>query len=243
MTKLIFVDVGSHEAQEFQALFLHGRRQYFHHWVKHLNRIRRAGGEACNRACYKTLLSDADFLKAHRSDVAYILVEPNARLCALETYRAADLTCNFALAAEPKVAALNRLFYSSQDRMGQGSSLFVEKPNVDTADFDWVLTIDPHRFAKEIAKAYSGDDKTTKIILRINNEGAEDDVIKAFHTVFGDRLVAVMGSLSDVEKVKGAEALDGLYRYIADAGIPFIPLHSDFATWPKAIAFVRSQLA
>jgi hypothetical protein len=73
------------------------------------------------------------------------------------------------------------------------------------------------------------------VVLRLNNEGAEVDVIHAFHTVFGDRLKAVMGSLSDVAKVKGEAALGELHRFLQDRGIPFLPFHSDFQTWPAAV--------
>ena len=44
-----------------------------------------------------------------------------------------------------------------------------------------------------------------QFVLSINNEGAEVDVIESFYKVLSDRLIGVLGSLSDVQKVHGEE--------------------------------------
>ncbi|QYK40558.1 MAG: hypothetical protein KF887_14175 [Paracoccaceae bacterium] len=80
------------------------------------------------------------------------------------------------------------------------------------------------------------------VVLRLNNEGAEAETIRAFRAVFGARLKAVMGSLNDVEKVRGAGALADLHAFMAGEGVPFLPFHSDFATWPAAAAHLRRLL-
>ncbi len=51
-----------------------------------------------------------------------------------------------------------------------------------------------------------------------------------------------MGSLSDVAKVKGKDALRDLYGFLEANGIPFLPLHSDFATWPAAAEMTLALL-
>ncbi len=43
-------------------------------------------------------------------------------------------------------------------------------------------------------------------------------------------------------KAKGPKALEGLHQFLKDAGIPFLPLHSDFATWPAAAETVLDLL-
>ncbi|WP_205123481.1 hypothetical protein [Marimonas lutisalis] len=240
-SKLIIVDVGTHMAQEYKALFAHSRYEYFRHWVTHLNRIRRAGGKAYKLSRFREFLVDTKWLKTRRRDVTYIMVEPNARLFALPVYRESDISFNIALSKEPNILSLRQLFLAGGELTGQGSSLFVEKPNVNTSEFDWVINVDAKHFADQVYKAI-GDEVTCPLLLRINNEGAEVEVIESFFERFGTRLVGVLGSLCDVEKVKGASALEQLYQFMNDRGIPFMPLHSDFATWPEAARFVRTMI-
>jgi|GEM_PF-1561820 len=234
--KLLFVDVGTHEAQEYMGLFGHGRLAYLRHWLRHRRRSRRQGKEALDRAGFARFLATTDRLKARRDRVIYVMVEPNARLFATDNYRKADIALNAALSADTRTASLLPLFLAESNPTGQGSSLFTEKPNVRPDEFDMVLNLDALHFAEilksSVAAHYGAADGP--VILRLNNEGAEVEVIRAFHQVFGPRLKAVMGSLSDVGKVKGEAALAGLYAFLKENGIPFLPLHSDFATWPAA---------
>lgn len=241
MTKLVIVDVGAHEAQEFKALFRLHFWNYFRNWLKHLNRVRRSGGNVCSLYRFTNLLSDAAWLKTERSSIYYILVEPNKRLFSLPIYAEADMCANVALASEFNKVTLRKLYFANNEKTGQGSSLFEEKPNVNLSDFDWVLSIDPEHFFLELVKkiANHGD---VNFILRLNNEGAEVEVIEAARKVFGGNLVGILGSLNDVEKVKGAAALQNLNKFISDQNIPFLPFHSDFATWPSALAFIRSAI-
>lgn len=234
--KLLFVDVGTHEAQEYMGLFGHGRLTYLRHWLRHRRRSRRQGKVAMDKAGFDRFMAMASRLKAQRKRVIYVMVEPNARLFAMDRYRQADIALNVALSADAAKASLMPLFLAESNPTGQGSSLFTEKPNVRPDEFDIVLNLDALQFAENlrdtIAAQYGAVDGP--VILRLNNEGAEVDVIRAFHQAFGPRLKAIMGSLSDVAKVKGADALSDLYAWMEAQGIPFLPLHSDFATWPAA---------
>lgn len=234
--KLLFVDVGTHEAQEYMGLFGHGRLTYLRHWLRHRRRSHRQGKVAMDKAGFDRFMAMASRLKALRKRVIYVMVEPNARLFAMDRYRQADIALNVALSADAAKASLMPLFLAESNPTGQGSSLFTEKPNVRPDEFDIVLNLDALQFAENlrdtIAAQYGAVDGP--VILRLNNEGAEVDVIRAFHQAFGPRLKAVMGSLSDVAKVKGTDALSDLYAWMEAQGIPFLPLHSDFATWPAA---------
>lgn len=234
--RMLFVDVGTHEAQEYMGLFGHGRLTYLRQWLRHRRRSRRQGKAALDWAGFSRFLQVADRLRALRQQVIYVMVEPNARLFAMERYRRADIALNIALSADARKASLMPLFLAESNPTGQGSSLFTEKPNVKAEEFDMVLNLDALHFAESLKMAMAAqyDAADGPVILRLNNEGAEVDVIQAFHQVFGPRLKAVMGSLSDVAKVKGEAALTDLYQFMEDAGIPFLPLHSDFATWPAA---------
>lgn len=99
-----------------------------------------------------------------------------------------------------------------------------------------LLNLDALHFAEILKSTVAAPYGTADgpVVLRLNNEGAKVEVIRAFQQVFGPRLKAVMGSLSDVGKVKGEAALAGLYAFLEANGSPFLPLHSDFSTWPAA---------
>ena len=189
-------------------------------------------------------MADADRLKALRPRVISVMVEPNARLFEMDRYRKADIALNAALSSDAHTASLMPLFLAESNPTGQGSSPFTEKPNVRPDEFDMVLNIDALHFAKALNGALATQYGSTDgpVVLSLNNEGAEVDVIHAFHQVFGPSLKAVMGSLSDVGKVKGPEALSALYAFMETEGIPFLPLHSDFATWPTAAEKTRALL-
>lgn len=234
--KLLFVDVGTHEAQEYMGLFGHGRLTYLRHWLRHRRRSRRQGKVAMDKAGFDRFLAMADRLKALRKRVIYVMVEPNARLFAMDRYRQADIALNVALSADAAKASLMPLFLAESNPTGQGSSLFTEKPNVRPDEFDIVLNLDALRFAESLRATLAAQYGTVDgpVVLRLNNEGAEVEVVRAFHQAFGPRLKAVMGSLSDVAKVKGPDALAELYSWMEAQGIPFLPLHSDFTTWPAA---------
>lgn len=242
--KLIFVDVGTHEGQEYNAIFGHGTVTYFRRWLRHCRHERRAGRNWPAFSGFKDFLGMVGRLQANRHSVAYVMVEPNARLFALPVYRNADLGCNIALADEPDVLSVRPLYLAQSNPMGQGSSLFTEKPNVEASQFDLVLSVDALHFAKQlkaaVAKMYDADD--APVILRLNNEGAEVDVIEAFYSVFGGRLQLVMGSLNDVIKVKGQSAYDDLMQSLDRRGIRFLPFHQNYATWPAAAEAIAKVL-
>lgn len=242
---LVFVDVGTHEAQEFAALFEHDRLTYLRRWLKSRRQAARAGSEKPTYLAFRKLLETVDGLRSKRHLIRYIMVEPNARLFSLPIYRKADLALNAALSSEKAGASLRPLFHAGDNPLGQGSSLFVEKPNVVTDQFDLVLCIDAKLFAEQLSRSLHqlNVPDNSPVVLRLNNEGAEVEVIQAFHDVFGLRLRLVMGSLNDVIKVKGQEAHDDLLAFLHDRGIQFVPFNSAYATWPKASDHLAELMA
>jgi len=240
---LCLVDVGTHMGQEYLALLGHGRLGYLRHYLRHRRRTRRKGLVPIPVAGFRAFLAAADALRRHRANIAYVMVEPNARLFALPVYRQADHAFNIALSSDPATASLLPLFLADGNPTGQGSSLFEAKPNVSLKDYDLVINLDTLHCARCVRANLSRQgNESGPVMLRNNNEGAEVDVIHAFHQVFGVRLRAVMGSLNDVAKVKGAAALGALHEFLAGRGIPFLPLHADFATWPPAVVHLNGLL-
>ncbi|PIE14073.1 MAG: hypothetical protein CSA70_02665 [Rhodobacterales bacterium] len=229
--------------QEYRALFgttaLGYRRQYLHHY----GHVLRKGGEKISFARCNQMIADAAYLRSRRADVTYVMIEPNPNLFARPIYREADIALCIALSDNPNAASLMKLYFANKDRTGQGSSLFEAKPNVSLDDYTTVINVNASHFARMIKDAYEAEHGTDYcVILRLNNEGAEVEVIKSFEATFGPRLEGVLGSLADVAKVHGQPELNAIYDFMKSKGIPFIPLYSAFTSWPDAIAFVRGKV-
>jgi hypothetical protein len=241
--KILFVDVGTHMAQEYAALFETRRRDFWWKFIKSRERAWKKGTPAMPRDTFDAMLGNAAWLQQQRDAFFYVMVEPNPHLFALPIYRRADLALNTALLTNAATTSLMPLFFSKGNRTGQGSSLFAAKPNVDTSDFQQVLALDALHFVQMMKVMFDEQTKggDYRVILRLNNEGAEVEVIKAFEGVFGSRLVAVLGSLLDVGKVKGQAELDALYAFMAGKDIPFLPLSPVFATWAPAMTLIRER--
>jgi hypothetical protein len=234
-----YVDVGTHCGQEYSALFEAPLSRLMINFLLYKFRSARKGQSSQNWSSIKDFIRNSVYLRTQRRSMHCIFIEPNHRLCALPIYQKADTVFNIALSSNSEAASIMPLYFSDSDKLGQGSSLFESKPNIKISEFDYVVNLDAEHFAKQLKllfKACSLSDY--RVVLRINNEGAETEVIEAFSAIFGDRLAGVMGSLADVAKVKDQGALDSLMRFMNEKGIPFIPFHSNIATWLEASRFL-----
>ena len=243
MTKLLFVDVGTHKGQEYRAIFETSKWNYFKRFVNQRSMASRRKEEPLSISGFKKLIANASFLRSRRSDIHYVMVEPNSKIFCLPIYQSADLALCVSLSKNEKSASLARLYFANGDNTGQGSSLFESKPNVSLEDYSSVLNLDPTSFASMLKDHFEKEHGSSyQVVLRINNEGAEVDVIESFYQVFSDRLIGVLGSLSDVQKVHGEEQLSALYSYMKQNDIEFVPLFSAFCSWPNAMSFLCNKL-
>lgn len=241
--KTFYIDVGTHNAQEYSAIFELSYSYLFTKYVRHRVRSYRKRREALSWRSFLELVKNIKLLRSVRSSFYCIFIEPNRRLCALPQYRKANAVFNIAISASQQTISFLPLYFSNADKLGQGSSLFKSKPNVNTDDFEYVLNIDARTFALELKKLASEMcSDSYQVVLRINNEGAEVEVIQEFHSIFQEKLVGVMGSLADVAKVKSFADLDNLMAFMKTQRIPFTPLHSDFLSWPAACRFLSSTI-
>ena len=192
---------------------------------------------------FKELIANSSFLRSRRREIYYVMVEPNSKIFCLPIYQSADMALCVALSKNEKSASLARLYFANGDNTGEGSSLFETKPNVKLEDYSSVLNLDPTLFANMLKDHFEEEHGSDyQVVLRINNEGAEVDVIESFYQVFSDRLIGVLGSLADVQKVHGEEQLSALYHYMKQNDIEFIPLYSAFSSWPNAMSFLCDKL-
>jgi hypothetical protein len=239
MSKLLFVDVGTHKGQEYRAIFQTSRWSYFKRFLNQRFMASRRKEEPLSISGFNRLLSNSSYLRSHRKDIHYVMVEPNSKLFCLPIYQCADLALCVALSKNAKSTSLARLYFANGDNTGEGSSLFETKPNVSTKDYSAVLNLDPTSFATMLKDYFENEyGSDYQVVLRINNEGAEVAVIESFYQVFSGRLIGILGSLADVQKVHGEKALTELYTYMKQNNVEFVPLFSAFSSWPKAINFL-----
>lgn len=243
MVKLLFVDVGTHKGQEYRAIFETSKWSYFRRFIDQRFMASRRKEEPLSINGFKKLLSNSSFLRSRRNDFYYVMVEPNSKLFCLPIYQSANLSLCVSLSANEKSASLMRLYFANGDKTGEGSSLFETKPNVNLRDYSSVLNLDPSSFASMLKTHFEDEHGSDyRVVLRINNEGAEVAVIESFYEVFSHRLIGVLGSLADVQKVHGEGELSALYRYMKQNDIEFVPLFSAFSSWPNAMNFLCNKL-
>lgn len=242
--KIIIVDIGTHRAQEFGALFIVRHLPFFIRVLRHrIGCFLRREEFLLSVENIKRYLSAQKELKNHRADFFYIMVEPNPHLFQLPIYTQSDAAFNIALSNDAAVSSIVPLYLVNGDLFGQGSSLFTEKPNVDTGKSLMVLNLDVEHFARQLKASFdiqfSGD---YALALRINNEGAESDAIMAFEKVFADKFRLVLGSLKDVIAVKGEQEMKNLEDFMQHKEIQFIPFHSRVSTWEPAARALLSVM-
>ena len=84
--------------------------------------------------------------------------------------------------------------------------------------------------------------KNSKIIIRLNCEGMEDEIIYDFKKFIPKRLIGIMGSLKDVKSIKGNKEYSQLLEFIDNEEIKFVPFSDDIDTWGKAHSYLFSFL-
>jgi len=241
---VFYVDIGTHRAQEYIGMFGLSSSALAFKLLRHNIRCLRKRAPLIPLINCSKMVRNNRELRRKRSFFYCIFVEPNRRLCSSPVYSLANSVFNLAISADVAKASLAPLYFSNSDRLGQGSSLFLAKPNIDSSDYEYVVNMDAVHFAEQLLGMFDviSSGSPFRVVLRVNNEGAEVEVVEAFYRVFGSRLVGVMGSLADVIKVKSQDALNHLMSNLASWNVPFIPLHSNIETWLSASDFLSAAV-
>ena len=179
--------------------------------------------------------------KKSREKFHLISIEPNYRLFSHRIYSMIDDLFPLAVGdTKGQDIELRKLFHANRDIYSQGSSIYSNKPNVNVDHFYHVACIRPDTLVKEISKLPALKD--LPIIIRINCEGFEDELIREFINIFGDRVLLVLGSLDDVGRIKGEECQLKLLEYIRSKKIDFIKFSEDQYSWLESHNSILSFL-
>ena len=235
MRKLVYIDVGTHQGQEFKSIF--GKNSYFYSKIilSSIKNFFLFGKVILPFRSFIELLMYRTQLRKAQNDFLFYFVEANPLvICRNSVYFLAHGVFSLALTKKQQDAKIERLFLVGGDRTGQGSSIFLGKSNVSEGTFVPTFTMSSHAFFDELRRVCDAAAGDYLVILRVNCEGAEDDVIYAAQEVFGKRLVSVMGSLKDVGICKGEAALEKLYAFLLRVEIPFTFFSPGVESWPDA---------
>lgn len=240
--KVLFIDVGSHECQEINALIesnffltlLFLKRYILNLIVK--DTIAPSILEFFNFLIIrKRLLSKINF--------CFFAIEPNWRHFNAKIYQTIDYVFSFGLQKLNTNIEMKYLSFKSIEKKCQGANLFEDNVNTDLSEIIPVLDTDYFcdNILKKILNEYPNDNMP-KIVLRLNCEGTEDDIIYSFNKKYSKLLLCVLGSLDDVKKKKGLQKSEILDQYLIKNSIGFCRFSSNMSTWPKTIKFLEDNL-
>ena len=235
MKKIVWIDVGTHFAQEHSSIFGSNLSLCFHILKRLIGSKLLARREFVSMKELRKIINLRNKIRKYRSRFFSIFIEANSKIVFKKnSYTNADLTFNLALTdnSDPSFSIKN-LFLGNRDKFSQGSSLFLEKENVYEDSFIPTISIPSSDMFKELEKYLSKKFDNYVVLLRLNCEGVEDGVIYSAYESFGTKLKLLCGSLKDVKSIKGDDASEKLKIFMSDKELEFQTFHSRADSWLK----------
>ena len=232
----ILIDIGTHSCGEIKS-FTNSKFFFFKLFKRMIKNIyKKKSLKICD---LKNLISSHFKLKNIFKKITLILVEPNYLLFEEKPYKLASMVLPAAIKSTSENNSRTiKLFFANNDPKSSGNSIFITKGNVNKNNFRNVLSLNSYELLEILKNTYLHE--KSKVILRINCEGMEDEIIYEFKKYLTNRLKGIMGSLKDVKSIKGDKKYSQLMKFIDDEKIIFIPFSDDIDTWCKAHSFLYS---
>ncbi len=244
MKKIIWIDVGTHFGQEHRSIF--GSNYSFYSHI-----IRRfLGGKVLKRGKFvsfkglKNIIHARSMIRKRSKEFYTIFIEANPKIVSKKNiYSNADVVFNLALMGKVQTTlSIAKLYLGNGDELDQGSSVFLEKDNVNKSSYVTTIGASAKVFFQQLRLHIDEMYNDYQILLRLNCEGAEDDVIYSLYESFGSKVKIICGSLKDVEGVKGLDAYKKLDKYLNDNKLPFVFFSSAIDSWPEAHTAIMNIL-
>ena len=233
MKKIVWIDIGTHFAQEHGSIFSSNLIFYSFIIRRFISSKLFRRGKFVTLKILKDLISSRNKLRKSAKDFYSIFIEANSEIARkMKFYPDTDLFFNLALTNNSSQSpSITKLYLGDGNALSQGSSIFLEKHNVKQENFVAAFGVSTNDFFKELEIYLSNQFSDYVVIIRLNCEGVEDDVIYSAHKNFGSKLQLICGSLKDVKGVKGPEALDRLEGFISENGLVFAKFYAPIYTW------------
>ena len=244
MKKIIWIDVGTHFAQEHNSIF--GSNYYFYSFI-----IKRfIGGKILKRGKFvsyqglRDIIHSRNRIRKKSSEFFTVIIEANPKIAYKKRfYPEADIFFNLALTDDNhSPVSIAKLYIGNGGELAEGNSLFLKKHNPQDESHIATFGVSASDFFSELALYLNEKFRDYEVLLRLNCEGVEDDVIYSTHNSFGNKLKLICGALKDFEELKGLEASQKLDKFIRENGLLFVKFSSGIYSWPKAHVAVLSLL-
>ena len=244
MKKIIWIDVGTHFAQEHSSIF--GSNYSFYSFI-----IRRfIGGKILKRGKFVIFQELRDIIysririRKRSREFFTVFVEANPKIAYKKNfYPATDMFFNLALTGDSHTpVSIAKLYIGDGGELAEGNSLFLKKHNSHNDSHIATFGVSASDFFSELELYLNEKFDDYDVLLRLNCEGVEDDVIYSTYNSFGNKLKLICGALKDVEELKGLEASQKLDKFISDNQLLFVKFSSGIYSWPKAHAAVLNIL-
>lgn len=244
MKKIVWVDVGTHFAQEYESAFGSNSGFIWKILRRFVASIIFFRWNFPKLATLKNILSTRRFFKKNKDRFQFFFVEANSKIVSQKkVYLEADAVFNFALTSNSyENTEITKLYLANNDDTSQGSSIFTEKANVTKDLFTLCLGIQPLNFFSALEKHLKQIDDDYIVVLRLNCEGVEDEVIYSAYECFGSKLQLVSGSLKDVKGIKGEKSFLDMQKFMEDKNLPFIFFSENIDSWSKAHSEIKNLL-
>ena len=227
---ILVIDIGTHKAEEVW-LFEGSPRITF----KTLITLLRGHGPV---KCFFELLEIKRLSKNIKENFnfRYVLIEPIVHKEILEFLHSTQSIFVGGVSSCQPSGPLQLLM--AKDSLG--NSIVSEKPGL-TGEKRETYNINFQSLYSFLIKNFLQKNQTHGLLLRINAEGVEGPIIEhVLETIIKPLVIA--GSLGDIKKCFGQEALDRINRKINDSGIPFVYLTSNPNTWSLGLRSIGKHL-
>ena len=242
--KIIWIDVGTHFAQEHNSIF--GPNYGFWRLIirRFLSYKILKRGKFISFEQLRSIIHSRASIRKRARDFFTVIIEANPKIALKKKfYPNANIFLNLALTGdEHSPVSIAKLYISNKGELSEGNSLFIKKDNPKAGRHIATFGVSTRDFFRELALYLDDQFKDYEVLLRLNCEGVEDDVIYSTFSSFGNKLKLICGSLKDVEELKGLEASQKLDDFINDNNLVFKTFNSGIHSWPEAHKAVLSLL-
>ena len=243
--RIIWIDVGTHFAQEHSSIF--GSNYSFYSFI--LRRF--LSGKILKRGKFvsfnglKNIIHARSKIRKRSKEFYTVFIEANPKIVSKKNiYLNADVVFNLALIDNVQAPlSITKLYLlKNGDELSQGSSVFSENDAVNKDTFLTTIGVSVNIFFHQLKLHIEELYDDYEILLRLNCEGMEDDVIYSVYNIFGSKTKMICGSLKDVERVKGLDAFQKLEKFMNENKLPFVFFSPLIYSWPDAHTAIMNLL-
>lgn len=234
MSKIIYIDIGTHFGQEYDSLF-GSNLSYFKKAIRRIigYYIYNRGKKLTINQFYSIFKLRNKFKELRKNFLIYF-VEANPKIIInKKVYSKADCVFNFALTNNNSID-ITKLYIAKNNPLSHSNSIFKKKFNTfgwKTDKFIPTIGVPAKEFFYILKNHIDNFVTEYLVVLRINCEGVEDDIVYEAHSQFKNKLALISGSLKDVKICKSDLHYNKMINYMKLNKLPFVSFSPSIETW------------